>query len=375
LFFYERYHFLKKRKKKFFLRKIEKMYKQKRVQQKPEPVEDDYDSIGSDVDIIETEATQETTKAVTIPKHISQNFVGNRQSIHLQVEFVGTPEQFAQGTVSTIHRFSPLNSKYFQQNMASKNRANVGDEMLFGDSRTIVPVKFTITSKQNTAPFANGFKCKELEASTIDKNTGYVYRIPGHTASQTCNVDVFKPNNFVEEHMYELGTMCTLADLKEHIIQIDAKNGARGIGMVAPDTYAFKTLTSNLRKGLWRDQALTQVQIDAIFAAEANPEAAATGYVQVTPKMASDLNIFLSREINDVMERCINANEMEFSLHRADGNSAFNSPQGLIGEVIGNSLIGFPALNEHAGILSQAPKALSTVYSIGFEANMEFFPF
>jgi len=106
-----------------------------------------------------------------------------------------------------------------------------------------------------------------------------------NSEDETCNVDVFKFNNFVEKHMYELGPLCTLADLKEHIIQIDAKNGAKGIGMVAPDTYAFKTPTSNLRKGLWQDQAMTQVQIDATFAAEANPEAAPTGYVQVTPKM------------------------------------------------------------------------------------------
>jgi hypothetical protein len=358
------------------------MYKGKReqprvIEREPEEVDAEYDSVGSDVDMIENEVAPTTrdNQLVSIPKHIAHDYVGNRQSIHLQVEFVGTPEQWAKGLVPTTHRFSSMNGKYFQQNMASKDRANVGADMRFGDSRTIVPVKFTITNKQNQAPFAAGFTCKELEPSTIDKNAGYVYRIPGHTASQTCNVDVFKPNNFVEERMYKLGTMCTLADLEEHIVVKDGSKGKKGFGLIEAGTYVYDTLTSSLRRGLWKDQALTQVQINAIFAVEGNPEASANGYVEVTPKMAADLKNFLSKEIQDVMDRCIDANALEFSLHRADGQSEFNSPQGLIGEIVGNSLIGFPALKEHAGVLSQAPKALSTTYSIGFEANMEFFPF
>jgi hypothetical protein len=340
------------------------------VDEEYDEIHNEYDEVGSDMeDINETiPVSAPVAGPMTIPKHISQTYVGNRQTMNLHVYFVGTPEQFENGDVSTVYRLSPSNSKYFQQNMATKNRMEAGDDMRFGDTRAIVPVAFNITNKQNTATFAGGFRCNKLENSSVNKDAGYLYVVPAKTKSQSCSVNVFKPNNIIEKRNYKLGTLCTQQDVDEHIIVKDgSKNGRSiGIGFVEAGTYSYDTLLHCYRKGMWRDQNLTQNQIDAMFEYEQNPNKAKL-HAEVTPKMASDLKNFL-------MDRCVNINEITFSLERADGETNFNSPKNLIGTVVGSSLLGAPALKENNGVLSQQPKELSTVCSIGFDATMEFFP-
>ena len=354
-----------------------------------EYVNEEFDEVGSGAEDIQevvrfstVPVAAEQQQQLSIPKHISQNYIGNRQFINVHVEFVGTPEQFQRGLASTVCKFSPLNSKYFQQNIASKNRSDAGDEHRLGNTRAIVPVAFRITDKQNEAPFAVGFKSEKLEPSTIDKFGAYMFRIKGNTAAQSCNVDVFKPNSLIEEKMYKLGTMCTLEDVDDHIIATNStrKGKSIGIGMVENGTFSYDTLLSCYRRGMWRDQELEHVEINgkmvpAIFEYEQNPAGCKKTHATITAKMASELKMFLSKEINDVMDRCLDANNIEFTLHRADGQADFNSPVGLLGEVVGNSMLEFPALNEQAGVMTLAPKALSKTYSIGFEAYMEFFPF
>lgn len=343
-------------------------------------LENDYDEVGSDVDdineYVEAPAGVGAETALTIPKHISQDFIKNRQSMNIHVYFVGTPQQFAMGHASTVYRLSPANSKYFQQNIASKNRMEAGDEMRFGDSRAIVPVAFHIIGKQNTASFKCGFRCNKLENSSVTKDGAYLMAIPGKTKAQTCNINVFKPNSIVEKQNYLLGKLCTMEDIGEHIIVKEgSKNGrSAGIGFVETGTFAYKTLIACHRAGMWRDQPLTQEQINSMYAFDQkSPDA--KPHAEVTPKMAADLKAYLSKEIQDVLDRCVNINDITFTLERADGQSEFNSPQGLIGSVVGNSFLGAPSLKDNGnGVLSQAPRELSTVCSIGFDATMEFFP-
>lgn len=149
------------------------------------------------------------------------------------------------------------------------------------------------------------------------------------------NEMILEPTNPVSEEMLENSTLYSLKNLNEDLQLIEGKDkslDADKYATVVTGTMAYTQLVKALKAGVWSN--VEDIDRPTIYQA---PERGLRK-VEITYDMGKELYEFLAKPIREVLERCINLEDFNVEYVRADGESEFNSPNGLHGQIIGSEL-------------------------------------
>jgi hypothetical protein len=318
------------------------MYNRRRQQQQQQPKEEQ-EEVGDSYSGSEDEQQQrfETREPVQgsldqqqpeVPRHLGSDVFSNVKKVWLDIDLVATPEELANGQKSTTWKLLPhLPGRHLKQNMATKDRHLAGDEDLAGDLRQCIPIEFKITEHSNSFPFPIGIQAPGMMPKTLHRHGACLWRVQPGTAPTMVGEKAFEPVNVIDEHMYENYAMCTLESLDADIALVPAKGKQTvGYGRIATNSVAYKTLITNLNRGAWAKEA-QDMDMQTIYEA---PERHVRS-VEVPLKVAEDIRNTLRPIVEETIKRCVDLENMNFEIVRADGNPHFNSPQGFIGELVG----------------------------------------
>jgi len=313
------------------------MYRGRQQQSAPVEEEDigsDYSSDGGER-FQTREPIENDAAAPALPTHLKQDMFNNVQKVWLDIDVMATPEQLASGQASTTWKLLPhLPGRHLKQNLALKDRHMVGDEHLAGDLRQCIPIEFEIAEHYNTFPFPIGIQAPGMMPRTLHRHGACLWRVQPNTPPTMVGAKAFEPTNVVDKRMYEDYSMCTLESLDADISIVPPTKGQKkGYGRIATNTVAYATLISNLDKGAWAAE-VPHMDLDSIYSAPDRHQRS----VEVTQKVAEDIRNTLRPIVQETIDRCVNLEDMNFEIVRADGNPSFNSPKGFIGELMGNDI-------------------------------------
>ena len=262
-------------------------------------------------------------------EHVSTKVFKPQWTI-LHIHAKGTPEQFAKGDAETIWELAPNQHNLLKLNIATENRANVGEEHLKGDPSMIIPMDFIPIKEQNTSRIQLDLMSNQMMSKSFHKTGEALWVLnPNTTNPLQVNHSVFEPTNVITENAHDEMAACTLKDLDESIRIV--KNNGKPIGEIVVNSHAHKEFIKDLDSGKWiREYKLSRTQQDTFF----NAAQRRMTSVSVPVKLATELKDQLSVPIKKMMDRCIKSTELKFEFKPSDG-AAWNSPDGLVGSIIG----------------------------------------
>jgi len=270
--------------------------------------------------------------AAMTPQHLTSDLFSRPQKVWLDIDITATPEDLATGNASTTWKLLPhLPGKYLKQNMAVKDRHLVGDEHLAGDLRQCIPMEFEIVEHSNTFPFPMAIEAPGMMNKTLHRHGACLWRVQPDTTPCMVGRKAFEPTGIIDQHMIKNYSLCTLESLDSDISVVPAsKNGQKkGYGRISTNTVAYETLINNLERGLW-DGEFTETELSNIYDAPARHLRS----VDVPQKIAEQIRDTLRPIVKETIDRCVNLEDMNFEVTRADGNPSFNSPKGFVGELV-----------------------------------------
>lgn len=303
---------------------------------------DDYYSGSEDYSYVDEEADNVVVRTQTpvrtvVPeadmgpeRHLSADDFNGVQKIIVDIDLMASPEELAMGTVSNKWSLLPHLQRLLKQNLATTKRHQATDDQLAGDLKLCLPLGFEILEHANSMPFPVQVRAPGMMNVNLHRHGAALWRVQPGTAPTMVNRHVFEPTDKVTAAVYRNHRMCTPADLDEDIRWFPGNSkGAKPYGTVAVGTVAYDMLCDNLERGAWQSE-LPELDLDAIFSAPARH----TRAVEVTETIAKQLRERLEPEVNALLERCLNLEDMQFTIERADGVSDFNSPKNFVGEMI-----------------------------------------
>lgn len=309
----------------------------------------DNDDIGSDYSdeerqqvyhtrepIAASAAADAATAAAAPPQHLQSEMFSHTQKVWLDIDITGSPEDLHAGNTSTTWKLLPhLPAKYLRQNLAVENRHLAGDEHLAGDLRQCIPLGFEIVEHSNSFPYPMAIRAPGMMDKTLHRDGACLWRVqPDTKPNMMVGIKAFEPTGIIDTHMYHNYSMCPLETLDTDITIVEggggkgAKKATAGYGRIATNSVPYETLISNLDLGMWRDE-LTEVELNNIYDAPARHLRS----VDVPKHIAEQIRDTLRPIVQETIDRCVNLEDMNFEIFRADGNPKFNSPKGLIGSV------------------------------------------
>lgn len=267
-----------------------------------------------------------------VGKHVSKDWFGNKMTVRLNIDVDASPEQLAANPELANWGLKQELHKLFKQNIADKDRSNAADDQLVGNVDQIVPLEARIVGHQNTLPYAMDLKCKHFVPASIHRHGSGLHYIPPGTETATVNGVLLQPNNILDERMYRLAQECSLEELDEDIKLTLGTKSRPGFATVVVGTAAHEKLLSGLKKHEWRHIKVTDQEWAQIFEA---PEYARS--VTIPLKLGEALKSDLQKNLQDVIGRCISAEDFTFSVVRADG-LGFAAAQNLHGMLVGSGI-------------------------------------
>lgn len=258
-------------------------------------------------------------------KHASLDKFDSAKEITFHINIVASPEQLAQGLVSNKWSLKQELLKHLKNNTALANRLHATEEDLKGDLRQCIPLGFEVTEHANSFPYAMGFNVPGVMPMIISEHGAWVHRTAGKMPGCPTNGQVrFEPTNIIDRALLTRSQQTTRRDL-ESDIKLE-----KDYGLVKVRSPAYFKMVDALEGGEWADVDMSEEEYMGIVAPSAHARV-----VQVPLEIASTLKENLEAPIKDFQQRCINLQDFEIVVERADGNTEFNSPHGYIGEQIG----------------------------------------
>jgi hypothetical protein len=288
---------------------------------------------------VEDEADVEAAVAAEAGGHLRPETFLNRQTVDLDIDFVGSPVDFNEGTADTVYRLAPHLPKHLKVNMADKDRHLAGDEHLAGNLRRMVPLEFEILQQANTLPYFAGIQCEHMMSRNLHRHGNVLHRVPPNTPTMKYNEKVFEPVSVIDRKMYDEFVVQTPEMVEASIREVPATKSKPAYANVDVGTLAHDTIKHNLKKGAWKDVPLSESQLRAIFKPKSHVRA-----VEVPIDIARPVKERLLQEARDVEARCVNAEDLTFTLVRADGIDGFKTVDNLHGQMIGSKAESVDAL-------------------------------
>lgn len=261
-----------------------------------------------------------------------ENFKGV-QSIYIDFEINASPEEMASNRVDTVWKMKDHLPKYMKQNLATKNRHLATDADLHGNTHRCAFLELEILQQKNDNPFAMGIKSQHMMNRTLNQHDAFLWTVPPATPTMSVKELAFEPTNPITKNAYLNSKMYTLADLDEDIVLFEKTAKRDGYGTIATRSLAYDHLLENLALGVWREE-YPKMNLDAIEDAIANRQ----NTVEVTYKVASQLKEKLAAPAREINEKTVNLEDFTVDFVRADGQTAFNSPMGLHGELCNSEM-------------------------------------
>jgi hypothetical protein len=268
-----------------------------------------------------------------VSEHLGEEqFTSGNQSLFIDVDVDASPEALAGNKALAEVRFKEELHKAFKKNLSEKDRANATEDQLVGSIHTIVPLDLEVVEHQNTLPYKMELQSDQFVGKSLHRNGRAMWTVAPGTQNTPVARKIFEPANIFDQRLYEKSQMCSLADIDDDIKLTSATKARAGFSTVATGTTAHEKLAKGFDKGEWRKFKLTQAeQIDICDP----PSNART--VTVPLALGEALRSKLRAEWQEVIDRCISAEDLTFRLARSDG-LPFNSPQGLHGALVGSDL-------------------------------------
>ena len=233
-------------------------------------------------------ATVEPTQEVDIDalNHLSSEQFSRVQKTILDIDFCGSPAEMAANKSLSQWSLLPHLSKEFKQNLAIKNRSVAGEDQLAGNLSRCIPLGFKVLQQKNSFPYPMEIKIAGMMDTTIHRHGKCLHRIPAETATMLVGLDVFQPENIVNQWAYKTWSTCSLEDLESDVNIVAKSSKKPAHANIAVGSLAYDTLVQNLNdrrmRKIWRDD-IAQIDEDAIF----TPGKAHT--VQVTSRIGTDI--------------------------------------------------------------------------------------
>jgi hypothetical protein len=279
----------------------------------------DYEDVGADV------ASDVAPTLRADGKHASVEMFENPQKITFDVNIVGSPEQLAQGIVSDKWSLKEELLKRLKHNTALADRLNATEDDLKGDLRQCVPLSFEVVEHGNSFPYAMAFNVPGVMPLTISEHGAWVHRTAAKTPVTPTNGAVrFEPTNVIDRALLARSQQTTRSDL-DNDVKLE-----KDYGMVKVNSPAYFKMVDALEAGEWQDVPMSEEEYMSIVEPSTHARV-----VQVPRAIASTLRENLAGPIDEFLKRCINLQDFEIKVERADGNPEFNSPKGYVGEQIG----------------------------------------
>ena len=308
-----------------------------------EPMYDDEDqfsdeSIGSDMmeDDLSADTEVPVRAGATYDPHLGTHVLPEMYrkplSVIMDVSFTASPEELAAGYVDCDWRLADHLPKYLKQNLAEKNRSQAESDQLKGNLKRAVPIQLEILRDHNTMPFPMHITAPGMSNVSMSRDGSSLWYTEAKTVSQPVKEFVFVPESVIDKYMVINNQTMTPEDLKNDIKLVKATDKMSGYGSVAIQSPAYEKLVTDLKNGMWRDQALDDDQWDAIMSPGRRQVA-----VEVPLGIAQSLYDTMAEPIKDFTERCIDLENFFVRAERADG-MAWNSRNGLVGETIGSNM-------------------------------------
>lgn len=308
------------------------MYRGKRREQQPAPVEDHYSS--GDDEALGEEVEQEVPVEgeVTIPKHISAEKFQGRLNRLFYVSFTGTPEEFSQNKAKTEWTMASHLPRYLKHNLADVDRDIAGDEHLYGSLKRVVPVGLKIRGFRSSAPSRYGINIDKMMPQVFGSTGAALFIVPADTQWVNSDIHVFEPVHYIDKHVLETMQVCSLDDLNTDIRVVKPTKGKSEYATIASGTLAHSRMLDLMEKGIW-DDVLTEEKYAEIIETPAHRRT-----IDVPVKVATDLRKDLEDNLKNLEKRCINLEDFKVTLTREDGTPHFNSPEGLHGQLVGSDM-------------------------------------
>ncbi len=261
----------------------------------------------------------------------------NAQKIFLDVEFRGSLEDFERGTAKTTWNCAAKDVKHFKLNMTDKDRHLAKDDQLAGHTKRCVPMGMRVVQQMNSLPCTGQIHNAKMLPSTVHGDGAALHRTPP-CALTTVDLNIFSPTSLIAADMIEKSRMCTPEMVTDTVRVVEPVGKKSGYGTVVikeddgKQTLAYKTLVHNLRTtDKFAKEKLSKDQVRAILFPPAKAKT-----VEVTSNMANMLTRSLLKDVQDLLERCIDLEkDLTFHFSRSDGEKSFNSPNMLEGSLIG----------------------------------------
>lgn len=307
------------------------------IDEEEEDVGSDY-SVDSEIDEnVHVDAEEEVEDVVPIRQHLKPDSYANMESMIIDIDFVGSPQDFATGAATSTWTVNQDMTRHFKQNMSDKDRHLATDDKLAGHVKRAIPVAFQIIQQMNSLPFAGEIRCEKMLPRTMHRENVALHRCQ-HCDLMSVDLNVFSPTSLVDKDMVENSRVCTPEMIEDTVNMVEAKGGKNknDYGTVvirngAKKTLAYNMLTHNLRKGKFAGEGLSKDQIDAILYPTKKQR-----IVEITANMARGLKTKLLKDANDMLERCMDLEkDLTFTYARSDGETTFNSANKLEGSLIG----------------------------------------
>lgn len=263
---------------------------------------------------------------IEIPRHVNASMFSNYQRVPIDIEITASPVDLQRNPSLCKWKIQPHISKQFKTNLALQNRNNPSEADLAGNLDRMLVIGFDVTMHGNTFPYAMGMDIPGMMKTNVHKHGACTYRLPPGLQMESTQKSIFDAENPVSEYAYRNYRMCTMEDLNEDIEFKKGSDKYEPHAMITVGTMAYETLTDSLKKGCWREEALTQEQIQHIF----NPP---TSRIEVTDKIGRDIHTFLKGKVEGTAKSLISVNDLVISVHRADGVRGFDTPKQIAGAI------------------------------------------
>ncbi len=278
-------------------------------------------------DEIITTQQQKTSMDVDVPqvkKHVTLANAGDCETIYIPISFVASPSELQNSEAARTFKFAEHCMHLLKQNIKETDRDQVSDEHLAGEVRTVVPVDVTIVEHAHGHNFPVDIETNELMGNVVTQHGARIFwHLTADQPNSKIDAPALNPKNIIDEHMLKNPRKYTTADLQS-IITVSGKRG-----QVEVDTIAHAAVIDGIKKNKWPGQ-FTESQYENIF----SPPSGVT-FLDVPVAVAQSCRTDLEKPITDFEKRCVNLENLTFTLKRGDGVANFCSSEKLNGAVVG----------------------------------------
>ncbi len=266
---------------------------------------------------------------LAVQKHLSKDMFARPLRAIIDIDIIASPAELAQTEGSNVWSLLPHLTKELKQNLALKNRDAAGAEHLAGNLARCIPLHLEILQQKNTFPYFMGIQVPGMLPKNLHRHGACVWRVPPET--QTMLV--------VNQFMYQNMRKCSPEDLSNDVRFVAATKTTPKFANVTVGTLAYKTLLDSLSAGAWQEE-YSRIDLDNIF-----EPSRTTHQVQVTAFMGEQIVELLKAPLEETVKSCINLEDFNITMHRADGHGAFDLPKGISGELVGKGTVSATKIN------------------------------